>query len=359
MSGRRYLTPGDYETAAEQALGPAVWAYVAGGAGDDSTVLANEDAFRALWLRGRVLGTSGGAPSTETTIFDQTMPSPILLAPTSPQHLVHSEAEIATASAAAARGNVSVVSTDSYHPFDDVVRAGADRCWFQLYAYRSREDVVKTIRYAQNAGAKAIVLTVDAQHPARRLRAWRSGFSAPATLRFGTLGVLGLAGNAVPPDARIERLALHWSDLEWIRAAVTVPLLVKGVLHPQDAIRCLEHGADGIIVSNHGGRQLNSVLPSIVALREIVPAVAGACPVLLDGGIRSGTDVLKSLAAGADAVCIGRPCLWGLAVAGRAGVEDVIDLLAAELEAAMMQLGLSSLKEVTSDLLVDNRAAGM
>jgi 4-hydroxymandelate oxidase len=196
---------------------------------------------------------------------------------------------------------------------------------------------------------------VDAYYSARRIRTQRAGFSTPDFVDFGTLRALGVVEGEIPPGARFDRLPLTWDDIDWIRDRVSVPLLIKGVLHPADARRCVAAGADGVIVSNHGGRQLDGVVPSIVALEQIAPAVRDDLTVLVDGGIRSGVDVVKALALGAHAACIGRPYLWGLSIAGDAGVEAVLAMLRGELEDALRQLGVSSVADVGADSIASIR----
>ena len=343
------LTLSDFEDAARGVLDEATWAYVGGGAGTGETVAANKAAFGRVWLRPRVFDAGSPMPDLALTLFGHVLSLPVLLAPTSPQRLLHEEAELATARAATATGIVSVVSTDSHHPFPAVAGAADKNCWFQLYAYRSRRDVEATIALAEEAGAWALVLTVDACHAARRISARRAGFRTPPHIDFGTLRRLGILDGDVPPDARLDRLSLGWSDLNWIRSRTSLPLLVKGVLAPDDARRCVDGGADGVIVSNHGGRQLDGVVPSLVALEQIAAVVGSDCTVLVDGGIRSGGDVIKALALGAVAVCIGRPYLWGLAIAGQDGVEAVITLLQQEIEDALRQLGVAGVADVTRD----------
>jgi 4-hydroxymandelate oxidase len=349
------LTLSDVEQAARAALDHAVWTYIASGAGMESSVHANVDAFGSLWLRPRVLGRPCAAPELDITLLGHPLSMPVLLAPTSPQRLLHEDAELATSRAAKAAGTVAIVSTDSHYDFPTVASAAGKSCWFQLYPYRSRADVEATIDMALEAGAAALVITVDAHYAALRIATKRAGFCTPPYVDFGTLRALGILTGRVPCDARLERLPLTWDDLIWIRQRTTVPLLVKGVLHPMDARRCVDLGADGVIVSNHGGRQLDGVVPSLVALEQIARHVRDQCVVLFDGGIRSGVDVVKALALGAHAVCIGRPYLWGLAVGGEAGVEAVLTMLRREIEATLLQLGFTTPSEVGLDCVAEVR----
>ncbi|MFI2236045.1 alpha-hydroxy acid oxidase [Streptomyces chrestomyceticus] len=340
------LTLPDFEAASDAVLDQGCRAYVAGGAGTDRTVRANIAAFDDIWLRPRVLASTTTEPRTDVTVLGHHLSMPVLLAPTSPQRLLHEDAEIATSLAAEAAGVVPVVSTDSHVPYPEIAKASGRAGWFQLYAYRSRDDIAATIDMAETAGATALVVTVDASHAALRVHAQRAGFSTPGHVDFGTLRALGILEGEVPAGARIDRLSLSWEDLLWIRARTRLPLLVKGVLRADDARRCLDSGADGVIVSNHGGRQLDGAVPSVVALSEVAAEVDGRCAVLMDSGIRSGVHVVKALALGADAVCLGRPYLWGLSVAGREGVEAVLRLLRREIEDTLRQLGAADVNEL-------------
>lgn len=345
------LTLADIEQAAISTMDKSVCAYVAGGAGAEKTIEANIAAFESIWLRPRVFRSTCEKPGLEVKLFDQTLSMPVLLAPTSPQRLLHEGAELATARAALAAGTIPIVSTDSHYPFTSVSEASNRTSWFQLYPYRSRADVIATIDMAIEAGATVIVLTVDASYPARRISAKRSGFRTPDYVDFGILRSLGILEGNIPADGRMERMPLTWDDMKWIRSRTPVPLVIKGILHREDARRCVTLGADGVIVSNHGGRQLDSVLPSIVALEEIVDEVGNDCVVLVDGGIRSGLDVIKALALGAKAVCIGRPYLWGLSLDGEEGIRAVLQILRSEIEDTLCQLGLESISQVGSDCL--------
>jgi 4-hydroxymandelate oxidase len=265
--------------------------------------------------------------------------------------LLHRGAETAVARAAAAAGTVAVISTDSHQPYPEIAAAAPGATWFQLYAYRSAADVDRTVAMAEEAGAGALVVTVDGTWPARRISTRRSGFTPPAWVDFGTLRHLGIHAGALPAGARLDRLPVTAADLARLRARTALPLVVKGVLHPADARRCVDLGADGIVVSNHGGRQLDGVVPSIAALPAVVDAVGTEVTVMVDGGIRSGVDVVRALALGARAVCLGRPYLWGLAAGGEAGVAGVLALVGEELRDALRQLGLSSVGAVTGDCL--------
>jgi 4-hydroxymandelate oxidase len=364
MAEGEMLTLDDFESAARSMLDPGIVAYVAGGAGGGRSVDANRAALAEMWLQPRVAARAVAEPATTVTLLDRPLAMPVLLAPTSPVRLLHRDAETAVARAAAGAGVVSVVSTDSHEPYPDVADAVAPgSTWFQLYAYRSRADTERTVDMAIAAGAGALVVTVDASFAARRVTARRAGFVPPDHVDFGTLRLLGLFDGALPPGARLDRLPVTWDDLAWLRERCTIPLVVKGILHPDDARACVDLGADAIIVSNHGGRQLDGAVPGVRALPAVADAVARAagdraatgCAVLVDGGIRSGVDVVRALALGARAVCLGRPYLWGLALGGQAGVAAVLDLVEGELRDALRQLGLASVADISPDCLAPGR----
>jgi 4-hydroxymandelate oxidase len=351
MPAPELLTLDDYETAARAVLDPATVAYVAGGAGSERSVAANRAALDRLWLRPRVLTPPAAEPDCSVTIMGSALSLPVLLAPTSPVRLLHPDAESGVARAAAAAGTIAMISTDSHEPYPAVAAAARGATWFQLYAYRSLDDVARTVGMAEEAGAGALVVTVDGTWAAQRVSARRAGFALPGEVDFGTLAQLGIHAGHPPPSARLDRLPLTWDDLAWLRGRTALPLVVKGVLHPADARACADAGVDGVVVSNHGGRQLDGVVPGIVALPAVVDAVGTDTTVLFDGGIRSGIDVVRALALGARAVCLGRPYLWGLALAGERGVGSVLNLVADELRDALRQLGLASVGAITGDCL--------
>ena len=347
VDSRGALALADLERAARAALDAASWAYLAGGAGRERTLRANEAAFDEVTLAPRIFRAAGSEPRTAVTVLGSAMSMPVFLAPTSPQRLFHSDAELATARAAARHGVTTIVSSDSHFSFREVMQAGSS-CWFQIYAYRSTATARAMIAMAEDAGAEALVLTVDADHEARRLRAQRAGFRCPDHVRFGTLLDLHLEAD-VGATARLPRLPLSWSDFEQLRCTTRLPLVVKGVLDPEDARRCRAAGADGIIVSNHGGRQFDGCPPTLHALSTICAAIDDDWPIMVDGGVRSGIDVVKALAVGASAVGIGRPYLWGLAAGGEEGVFHALSILRAELEDALRQLGLADVNLADCD----------
>ena len=338
----------DYERLAEEMLEPGVFGYYAGGAGDEWTLAENLAAFRRWVLRPRVL-VDVGTVTTATTVLGSDVSMPILVAPTAFHRLAHAHGELATARAAAAAGTIMCLSTLATAGAAEVTEAAPDGArWYQLYWHPDRGLTQAIVEEAAEAGFGAIVLTVDLPVLGNRERDLRAGFTladdmVPAFARTAADAAPGgsdVLGWQVDPT-------LTWEDLEWLRSLTELPLLVKGVLTAEDALLALEHECAGVIVSNHGGRQLDGVPASLDVLPEIAEVLAGRCAVLVDGGVRRGTDVVKALALGAEAVLVGRPVLWGLAHDGQAGVERVLELLRAETELALALLGCTSPADVT------------
>lgn len=340
-----------FEPLARETLSRMIFEYYAGGADDELTLRENEAAFQRIFLRPRMM--AGNAQrSLHTNILGQPMNAPILIAPMAFMKMAHPDGEQAMARAAAARALHMVVSTSATQSLEEIAAAVPEGMrWFQLYLYKDRAAARDLVQRAEAAGYKALVLTVDRPYLGRREADLRNHFALPPQLAMKNL----------PPDAQREGLSayvspmfednLRWSDVEWLKSITHLPLLLKGVLRGDDARLGVEHGADGIIVSNHGGRQLDSAVATIDALPEVVQAVGGAVEVLVDGGIRRGTDVVKALALGAKAVLLGRPLLWGLALDGEAGVGRVLDLLLQELDLALALCGCRTGADITSDLL--------
>lgn len=352
------LSIADYREAAREALSPMAFDYYAGGSRDHSTLRENRAAFERLRLRHRVLrDVSDHDPGVE--LLGHRLAVPVLVAPTAFHGLAHPEGEVATARGAAEAGSVMTLSTLSNRSMEEVAAAGGGPAWFQLYVYRDREATAELVRRAEDAGFSAVVLTVDAPVLATRERDVRNRFHLPEGL---TLANLPEGMEDVPEEESESGLAayvasnidpsLDWDDLSWLVDLTDLPVLLKGVVHPDDARRALDHGAAGIVVSNHGGRQLDGGVATADALPEVAAAVDGRVPVLVDGGVRRGTDVVKALALGADAVAVGRPILWGLSVDGPDGVGHVLALLRDEFAEALALCGCRSPREVTGDLLV-------
>lgn len=340
----------DYEAFARARVDPAVWAYLNAGAGDEWTMRENAAAFARLPLRSRVLRALRDG-STATHLLGLDLESPILIAPTAYHRLAHHDGEIATALAAGATGTCMVVSTQASLTIEDIAGAATAPLWFQLYLQPDRDFTLALVRRAEAAGYHALVVTVDAPVNGLRNAEARAGFVLPSDI-----GPVNLAGMRVPPhDAPSNALlfgtqiidhAPVWDDIAWLKAQTRLPVIVKGIVDPDDARLALQCGVAGIVVSNHGGRVLDGLPASIDLLPAIIRAVDGWVPVLMDGGVRRGNDVLRALALGASAVLIGRPVLHALATAGALGVAHAIRVLRAELELAMALTGCRTLDDI-------------
>ncbi|MCB9764253.1 MAG: alpha-hydroxy-acid oxidizing protein [Alphaproteobacteria bacterium] len=346
----------DYEALAAERLPVMVRDYYASGALDERTLRDNLAAWRQIRLRHRVL-RGVGQRSTATTLLGAPLQLPLGIAPMAFQAMAHPEGERATARAAAEAGALMVLSTMSNHPVEAVAVPGAP-LWFQLYVYRDRGLTRALVQRAEAAGCQALVFTVDAPVLGTRERDRRNRFHLPEGLEMGNLidhlrqlrpgdddsGLAAYVHELVDPD-------LTWETLDWLRAHTTLPVLLKGVAHPDDAREALDRGAAGVIVSNHGGRQLDGGVPTAELLPAVAAAVGERGVVMVDGGIRRGGDILRALALGADAALVGRPALWGLAVDGQVGVTRVLDILRRELDETMALCGCRDLSEVTAALL--------
>jgi 4-hydroxymandelate oxidase len=334
----------DYERLARERLSPGAWAYYSGGSGDEVTLLEERAAFERLRLLPRVLRGVSSA-DLRTTVLGTPVRMPILVSPTGLHVLAHPEGERATARGAGEAGTLMALSTVVKPSLEEVAAVAAGHLWFQLYVYRgAREFAERLVRRAERAGYRAIVLTVDALRFGNKERELRPGAELLSDLHFAHFEGEDAIGELEPE-------ALSWEDVAWLRSVTDLPIVLKGVLHPEDAALAVEHGASGVVVSTHGGRQLDGVPASIKALPAVVKAVGGRAEVYLDGGIRRGTDVLKALVLGARAVFVGRPVLWGLAVDGAAGVRGVLELLREELGLAMVLAGVSGVEGIGPDLL--------
>ncbi|PWR20468.1 alpha-hydroxy acid oxidase [Zavarzinia compransoris] len=351
------VAAGDYEPYALARMTAGAAAYLQGGAGDESTLRQNLDGYRRLLLRNRVLRDMAGG-GTHLTLFGQPLAFPILLAPVAFQRLFHGEGEIAAARAAAAMGTAMVVSTQASIDLDTVARAAPTPLWFQLYIQPDRDFTRALVQRAEAAGYGALVVTVDAPVSGIRNREQRAGFALPPEIRAVNLDGMRPApphqarpGEPVLFGSPLLAAAPTFDDLARLKSWTRLPVLAKGITTAEDAAAALAAGIDGIIVSNHGGRVLDSQPATIDLLPAVAAAVAGRVPLLLDGGIRRGTDVLKALALGAAAVLIGRPYIHGLAAAGAAGVAHVLNILRAELEAAMVLTGCRDLAAIGPEIL--------
>jgi isopentenyl diphosphate isomerase/L-lactate dehydrogenase-like FMN-dependent dehydrogenase len=337
----------DYFDRAAEKVDPKLWCYFEGGAGDEVTLRANVGAFGRWRLRPRMLVDVTGV-STATTVLGAPVSMPVLVAPFAMQQLLHPEGELATARAAAAAGTLICVSTVTTTAHDEIAEAvGSAPRWLQLYVLRDKQRTLDHIVEARESGYSALALTVDVPMLGRRERDLRLGFDLPLDLPLPY--IKGKDRNVEMTFAEQVQMSpsVTWRDLEWIASESGMPLLLKGILTREDATLAIEHGVAAIIVSNHGGRQLDGVAASLDALPEVVEAVAGRCEVYVDGGIRRGTDVLKALALGARATLTGRAVASALAVGGEAGVLDVLTMLHDEIELGLALLGCTSPDQVT------------
>ena len=331
----------DYELLASERLEPGPHAYFAGGAGDERTLRANVDAYRRYRLRPRVLVDVSNV-STATRVLGTEVAMPVLVAPVAFQRLAHPDGEVGMARAAAAAGTIMMLSTiATSRPREIAAECVPAPRWFQLYCFRDRAITRALIDEAVECGFEAIALTVDAPRAGRRERDFRQRFVVPEGIHAPAVAAATGSEEALTV-AEVFNLvdpSLDWDDFAALASECDLPIILKGIQTAEDATLAVEHGAAAVIVSNHGGRQLDGVAPTLEILPEVVDAVGGETEVLIDGGVRRGTDVVTALALGARAVLVGRPALWGLAVDGEAGARRVLELLRAEVELALTLLG--------------------
>jgi isopentenyl diphosphate isomerase/L-lactate dehydrogenase-like FMN-dependent dehydrogenase len=326
----------ELEMKARESLPQMVYDYCASGANDELTLRENRLAYERITLLPRML-VDVSERRMGTTALGEPVSMPILIAPTAFQGLAHPEGEVATVKAAGAAKTLMTLSTGSTFSIEEVMAVATGPVWFQLYLFKDRAISASLVKRAEVAGCKAIVFTVDVPLLGRRERDVRNQFKLPD----------GLA----PYIASLLDPALTWKDIEWLTGITKLPVLVKGILRSDDALLAVNHGASGVIVSNHGARQLDTTPATISILPEIVDAVGGKVEVYVDGGIRRGTDVLKAIACGARAVFIGRPVLWGLASGAEVGVRYVLEMLRQEFDLAMALSGCPTLSSITRDLI--------
>lgn len=353
----KLFTIDDYEEAAKRVLPKMSYDYFRSGADEERTLKANRRAFRnyEIWYRVLVDVTER---DTSTSVLGIPLKAPIIVAPTAYQKLAHPEGEVAAARGAFEAGAIFTVSTLATSTIEEVAAASAGPKWFQLYVHKDRGLTKSLLDRAEAAGYLAIVLTVDAPMLGRRLRDERNSFALPEGLSMVNLAEMAddvsraEGGSALTSYAASRHdPSLSWSDIEWIRSNSTLPLLVKGIVRADDAGRAADAGVDGVVISNHGGRQVDGSPATIDALSAAVDAVGGRCDVLMDGGVRWGSDVFKAIGLGAKAVLVGRPVVWGLAVDGAAGVSAVLDLLREELANVMALAGCPDLAAIDRDVV--------
>lgn len=342
------LSVADYERLAEERLEPGPWAYLAGGSGDEWTLRENRAAFGRWTFRPRVL-CDVSEVSTATTVLGTSVALPVVVAPVAYQQLYHPDGECATARGAAAAGAGMAVSTFSTRSHEEIAAAAPGLLqWCQLYVFQDRGVTREHLAGAAEAGCSAIVLTVDTPRLAQRERDLRVGFEIPSDLPlpYARAAIGTEAQNPADQFALLDA-SVSWRDLEWIAGEARLPVVLKGVVTAEDAELAIEHGAAAIVVSNHGGRQLDGVPATLDALPEVAEVVAGRAEVYVDGGIRRGADVAKALALGARAVLAGRAPVFGLAAAGEEGVRHVLELLRDELALTLCLLGCTTPDELT------------
>lgn len=372
MESQPLLNVSDYARAARAKLPPDVFDYYEGGALDETTLRENIAGWERLKLYYRVLAGVGPRDLT-TTVLGQPVSMPILVAPTAFHKLACEQGEIATARATAAASTLFVLSSLSNTAMESVFAHAAGPRWFQLYVYKDRQVTLELVKRAELAGAEAIVLTVDAPGLGTRERDMRNRFTLPAGLTVENLVPLGkgdlprvengpferstgsnvtLEGSGLAAYVRENfKQDLGFGDLAWLCSCTRLPVVVKGVCRADDARRAIEHGARAVVVSNHGGRQLDTAPATSEVLAYVIDALADRCEIYVDGGIRRGSDVLKAIALGARAVMVGRPILWGLSVAGEQGVVRVLEILRRELDEAMLLCGYANLSQISPSIL--------
>jgi len=350
----------DFEPTAKQKMSAMAWEYINGAAADELTVKWNREAYQKLRLKPHVL-VDVSKLDTRVTLFGKQHAFPILLAPTAYHKLAHPEGELATARGAGAAGATMVISSFATTTIEDIAAVARGPLWFQLYVQHDHGFTRELVQRAEAAGCQALCVTVDSAVGGPRNREDRINFDLPPGMEEANLRGLKVDGVKLgdsdrrPPEKSIYSAtsdpSLTWKDIEWIHSYSKIPVLIKGVLNPDDADRGVKAGVSGIVVSNHGGRDLDTAPATADALPRVAEKIAGRVPVLVDGGIRRGTDVLKALALGANAVLIGRPYLYGLSVAGDAGVAKVVNILRAELEMAMALTGRPTVASIDRSVL--------
>jgi isopentenyl diphosphate isomerase/L-lactate dehydrogenase-like FMN-dependent dehydrogenase len=339
----------EFESIARERLPKEEYDYIAGGATDEISVDRNRRAYASWALRPRVL-RDVSVLDLSTTVLGTKVNLPVLIAPCGGHKRAHPDGELATYRAAAACGTILAVSANSNTSFEDLAKAADGHLWVQMYPFRDKEMTKDWLKRAKDNGYKAVVVTLDSQWPPKRERNIRNNYRRTRGVNYPGTSVetprpAGRAGEGSDPAAT-------WQDLEWIRNAAAIPVVAKGIMTGEDVELCAEVGADGVIVSNHGGRHLDNTLATVEVLSEAVTAAKGKLEIYLDGGIRRGADVVKAVALGAKAVFIGRPLFWGLAVDGEKGVIRVLDILREEIEITMAKCGRPKIADIDSTVVV-------
>jgi 4-hydroxymandelate oxidase len=357
VDAEQFLSVADYARAARAKLPKEVLDYYEGGALDEITLRENTAGWERLKLYYRVLA-GVGERDLRTSVLGQPISMPIVVAPTAFHKLACESGEIATARAAKAAGTLFVLSSLSNTPMERVFAEAGRPRWFQLYVYKDREVTRELVARAEAAGAEAIVLTVDAPGLGTRERDMRNRFTLPERLALANLAPLGkgklpeVSGSGLAAYVRDNfKSDLSFADLDWLCGCTKLPVVVKGVCRADDARRATEHGAKAVVVSNHGGRQLDTAPATCDVLPHVFAAAGAVCEIYVDGGIRRGSDVLKAIALGARAVLVGRPILWGLAVSGAEGATRVLEILRRELDEGMLLCGCTTLSDIDASLL--------
>ncbi|MFD4371379.1 alpha-hydroxy acid oxidase [Streptomyces sp. NPDC058486] len=349
------LTLHEYEAMARERLPAPVWDFLEGGSGTESMLSAGRRALDRITLRPRCL-VDVSSRDPRTTLLGAPLAAPLGIAPMAYHELAHPEGELATARAAGEAGALFTVSMFASRSLEDIAAAASGPLWLQLYWLRSRDQLAALAKRAEAAGYRALVLTVDAPRVAHRPRDARNGFSIPPGIRAVNVdpAMMAASHGHTPGESAIARhsreqfdASITWKDLAWLREQTSLPLVLKGILTAEDAALAVEHGVEGIVVSNHGGRQLDFAIAAPDCLPEIAEAVSGRCSVILDGGIRHGADIAKALCLGADAAFVGRPVLWGLAQAGSTGAAGVLQRLTDEFDEVMALMGAPTPQDFT------------
>ncbi|NIO06865.1 MAG: alpha-hydroxy-acid oxidizing protein [Deltaproteobacteria bacterium] len=340
----------EFEPIAKGRLPIAQYDYIAGGATDEISVGRNRRAFESIALRPRVLG---GVSSVDlsTKVLGTTVHFPVLIAPCGGHKRAHPDGEIATYRAASSHDTIMAVSANSHVSFEDLAKADNGPLWMQLYPFRDREVTKSWLKRAKDNDYKGLCITLDSAWPSKRERNIRNNYQRRGTVNYSSEE----KSRSNPPTQRPRNAeadpGASWKDLEWIRSETNLPIVAKGIMTGEDADLCAQMGIEGVIVSNHGGRGLDNTLATIEVLPEVVAAAKGRLEVLLDGGVRRGADVVKALALGAKAVCIGRPLFWGLAVDGADGVKRVLEILREEMEITVARCGKSNVQSIDSSVV--------